>query len=131
MISFDEYIRKLDERLKKYIPPKGEWNPPEQAVYGVKDLYNVPLEKAKRLQFKAVKFQFKRHYEENKFYRKLCENQNVNLNDIRSYDDLKKRVPLLPDPEKMIVKRIMSELKGEDPRHRLFVLHKKREFERD
>ena len=47
------------------------------------------------------------------------------------YEDLKKRVPLLPDPEKMIVKRIMSELKGEDPRHRLFVLHKKREFERD
>ena len=45
------------------------------------------------------------------------------------YEDLKKRVPLLPDPEKMIFKRIMIELKGEDPRHRLFALHKKREDE--
>lgn len=44
-----------------------------------------------------------------------------------SYEDLKTRVPLLPDPEKMIVKRIMTELKGEDPRHRLFAMHKKRE----
>lgn len=46
-----------------------------------------------------------------------------------SYEDLKKRVPLLPDPEKMIIKRIMVELKGEDPRHRLFAVHRKREDE--
>jgi len=96
MISFGEYIKKLDERLQRYIPPKEDWNPPEQAVYGVKDLYNVPLEKAKRLQFKAVKFQFKRHYEKNRFYRKLCEIHNVDPDDIKSYDDLKK-IPLLQD----------------------------------
>ena len=47
-----------------------------------------------------------------------------------SYSDLKTRVQLLPDPEKMIVKRIMVELKGDDPRHRLFALHKSREDER-
>jgi len=44
-----------------------------------------------------------------------------------SYEDLKKRVTLLPNPEKMVVKRIMTELKGDDPRHRLFVLHKKKD----
>jgi len=44
-----------------------------------------------------------------------------------SYEDLKKRVSLLPNPEKMIAKRIMVELKGDDPRHRLFALHKKLE----
>jgi len=48
------------------------------------------------LQFKAVKFQFKRHYEKNRFYRKLCETHNVDPDDIKSYDDLKK-IPLLQD----------------------------------
>ncbi len=38
----------------------------------------------------------------------------------KSFDDLKKRVPLLPDPEKMIVKRILDELKDRD-KYRIFV----------
>ncbi len=37
-----------------------------------------------------------------------------------SYDDLKKRVNLMPDPKKMIVKRIMQELSGKE-KHLLFV----------
>lgn len=37
-----------------------------------------------------------------------------------TFDDLKKRVKLLPDPKKAIAKRIISELEGEE-KHRLFV----------
>jgi len=37
-----------------------------------------------------------------------------------SFDDLKKRVVMLPDPKKMIIKRILDELQSKD-RHRLFV----------
>lgn len=37
-----------------------------------------------------------------------------------SFESLKKRVPLLPDPEKMIVKRIMDELLDKD-KYRIFV----------
>jgi putative nucleotide binding protein len=37
-----------------------------------------------------------------------------------SFDELKKRIPLLPDPEKMIVKRILEELKDKD-KYRIFV----------
>jgi putative nucleotide binding protein len=37
-----------------------------------------------------------------------------------SFDDIKKRVTLLPDPEKMIVKRILDELEDKD-RFRIFV----------
>ena len=37
-----------------------------------------------------------------------------------SFDDLKKRVPLLPDPEKMIVRRILDELENKD-KYRIFV----------
>ncbi len=38
----------------------------------------------------------------------------------KDFEDLKKRVKLLPDPEKAIIKRIISELKEED-KYRLFV----------
>jgi putative nucleotide binding protein len=37
-----------------------------------------------------------------------------------SFEDLQNRVSMLPDPRKMIVKRIIKELEGAD-RHRLFV----------
>lgn len=37
-----------------------------------------------------------------------------------SFDDIKKRVKLMPDPEKIIVKRIMAELEGQE-KHLLFV----------
>jgi len=38
----------------------------------------------------------------------------------KNFDDLRTRVKLMPDPEKIIVKRIIKELKGED-KHKLFV----------
>ncbi len=37
-----------------------------------------------------------------------------------SFDNLKKRVKLMPDPEKAIIKRILAELEGKE-KHRLFV----------
>jgi putative nucleotide binding protein len=37
-----------------------------------------------------------------------------------SFEDIKKRVPLLPDPEKMVIRRIMEELDDKD-KYRLFV----------
>ncbi|MBN2042184.1 MAG: DUF655 domain-containing protein [Candidatus Aenigmarchaeota archaeon] len=40
--------------------------------------------------------------------------------DFESFSDLKKRVSMLPDPEKMIIKRIMEELQDMD-KYRIFV----------
>ena len=37
-----------------------------------------------------------------------------------SFDDIKKRVKLMPDPEKAIIRRIMAELSGKE-KHRIFV----------
>lgn len=37
-----------------------------------------------------------------------------------SFNDIKKRVPLLPDPEKMVIKRIIEELQDRD-KYRIFV----------
>jgi len=40
--------------------------------------------------------------------------------DFESFDDLKNRVKLMPDPEKAIIKRILKEIEGEE-KHRIFV----------
>jgi len=37
-----------------------------------------------------------------------------------SFEDIKKRVHLIPDPEKLILKRVLKELEG-DEKHKLFV----------
>lgn len=38
----------------------------------------------------------------------------------KSFDDIKKRIPLLPDPEKMVVRRIVEEIDDKD-KFRIFV----------
>lgn len=45
------------------------------------------------------------------------------VEEFESLEDLKERVPLLPDPEKMIKERIMDELRGET-KHYLFTVPK-------
>lgn len=39
----------------------------------------------------------------------------------KDFDDLKKRIKLLPDPKSSVVKRILQELENEEERYRLFV----------
>lgn len=40
--------------------------------------------------------------------------------DFESFDDIKKRVKLMPDPETVVIKRVLSELQGKE-KYRLFV----------
>ena len=94
-ITFDEYIKKFDERVAKYIPPKKDWTVADNAIYGPKDQYRVPVKKAKELQFKAIKYQFKNHYENNHIYNGFCKEKKVTVGDIKTYNDLEK-IPLLP-----------------------------------
>ena len=51
------------------------------------------------------------------------------VKEFESFEDLKKRVPLLPNPEKMISKRIIDELQDND-KYRVFVprIEKKKRF---
>ncbi|MCJ7571422.1 MAG: hypothetical protein MUO82_06055 [Candidatus Thermoplasmatota archaeon] len=95
-IDYDEYIKKFDSRVAKYIPPKNEWTPADYAVYGPKDLFRVPLKESKELQFNAIKYQFKRHFEQNKMYHGFCKDKKVTPDDIKKYDDLEK-IPLIPN----------------------------------
>jgi len=38
-----------------------------------------------------------------------------------SFEDVKKRVPLMPDPKKIVMKRILEELREKDLKHYIFV----------
>jgi putative nucleotide binding protein len=38
-----------------------------------------------------------------------------------SFEDIKKRIGMLPDPKRMIVKRILQEIQNKNERHRIFV----------
>jgi hypothetical protein len=95
-INYDEYIKKFDSCVSKYIPKINEWTPADYAVYGPKDLFKVPLNEAKELQFNAIKYQFKRHFEQNKMYHTFCKDMKVVPDDIKIYDDLEK-IPLIPN----------------------------------
>jgi hypothetical protein len=86
----------LRERLAKYIPPKEEWTPVDEALYGVEDIYNVPDDKVKKLRENAIRYSFKHHYEGNKFYHEYCKDRGVKPDDIKSEEDFKK-IPLIPD----------------------------------
>ncbi len=46
--------------------------------------------------------------------------QERKVKPFESFEDLKKRVPLLPNPEKTVIKRVMEELEDKD-KYRLFV----------
>ncbi len=89
-------VRRLDERLANYIPPRDTWTPADEALYKPVDLYRVPVEEAREMQLKAIKFTFISHYNNNYFYHKYCKERTVHPDDIRTVDDFDK-IPLIPD----------------------------------
>ena len=89
-------IKRLNERLARYIPPRETWTPAEDALFKPIDLYRVPVEDARAMQLRAIKHTFTRHYQLNQFYREYCEGRGFTPEDIRMYDDLEK-IPLIPD----------------------------------
>jgi long-chain-fatty-acid---luciferin-component ligase len=85
----------LREGLAKFIPPSDHWTPIDKALYGVDDIFNVPEEEAKRLRLNAIKYSFRHHYENNKFYHEYCKDKNIKPDDIKTEKDFKK-IPLIP-----------------------------------
>lgn len=94
--DFETYIKKFESLVTKYIPPKEQWTPSDYATYGPKDIYRVPDKTAKELCFEAIKYQFKRHYENNNIYNKFCKTRNFSIDKLKNYEDLEK-IPLIPD----------------------------------
>ena len=81
-------IRRLDEQLAQYIPPRENWNPADESLYKPVDLYRVTPDEAQGMQLKAIKYTFTHHYNNNNFYHRYCEIRNVRPDDIKTVDDL-------------------------------------------
>jgi len=53
---------------------------------------------------------------------------NRKKGEFKSFEDIKKRIKLMPDPMNAVIKRIMEELETESIRYRLFVAGPVRRF---
>jgi long-chain-fatty-acid---luciferin-component ligase len=89
-------ITKLNRLLADYIPPQDTWSPADKALYKPVDLFRVPCDEALEIQLKAIKHAFTHHYNNNKFYHKYCEEEDIRPGDIKTVDDLD-TIPLVPD----------------------------------
>jgi len=92
----EDRVKRLNQRLARYIPPRETWTPADEALYNPPDLFRVPVDEARTMQFKAIKYAFTRHYNNNSFYHEYCTTRGVSPSDIKTVDDLLK-IPLIPD----------------------------------
>ncbi|TFG57035.1 MAG: hypothetical protein E4H30_02020 [Methanomassiliicoccus sp.] len=96
LMGYADYLNGFEKLVTGYVPERSSWGPPEHALYGPPDPYRVPTEEANDLCFKAIKFQFDRHFHNNRMYHDFCLESNVCPEDITSFQDLCK-VPLIPN----------------------------------
>lgn len=88
------YKEKIDNLLRDYIPSSIS-NPVEEALYNAKGVFSLSRKEMDEYRFKAVKYAFKHHYENNNFYREMCKENKISPDDIKSIDDFAK-IPRLP-----------------------------------
>ena len=69
------YVTQLNKLLAPYLPPRDAWNPADEVIYQPRELYRVPLEEARDMQLKAIKYTFTHHYNNNDFYRKYLRDE--------------------------------------------------------
>jgi hypothetical protein len=86
----------LSEMLSKYVPPKENWTPVDEALYKFKDISNVDPKIGDKLRFDAIKYAFTLHYNKNKNYFSYCKTMGVSPKDIQEEKDLFK-IPLIAD----------------------------------
>ena len=77
-----------------YIPPKNTWTPPDEALYGVKDLFTIPKDEADRLRYKAIKYSFSHYYNSCDWYHRYCNEFDFNPGELKKPEDLEK-IPLV------------------------------------
>ena len=92
MLEYD-FMEKFNERAKDYIVPIE--SPVDEAVYKPKSFFSISKKEADEYKYKAIKYAFKHHYENNAFYHKLCKEKGIKPDDIKSIDDFVK-IPLIP-----------------------------------
>lgn len=94
MLELHDYKEKIDGLLQNYIPSQIS-NPVEEALYTPKSIFSLSRKEADEYKFKAIKYAFKHHYENNSFYRDMCKENEISPDDIKNVDDFVK-IPRLP-----------------------------------
>lgn len=90
----NDVMERLNQRLQSYIPASIS-APNEEALYAAESIYGMPKKEADEYKLKAIRYIFRHHYDNNKFYREICREQDVSPDAIKSIDDFSK-IPLLP-----------------------------------
>jgi long-chain-fatty-acid---luciferin-component ligase len=96
MTSLAAYMDEFESYVGDYIPPRHTWTPVDEALYGPRSLFDIPLAEAEGMQFKAIRYAFVHHYTHNTTYRGFCQEQGVSPDQIRGPEDLTK-IPLISD----------------------------------
>ena len=94
MTVSNQYIE-IKKVLDKFVTPKSSWNPVEKALFTPNKFF-TNYKKNQEMLLPAIKHSFKHHYENNVLFKKLCEVDNVTVDNIKTLDDIKK-IPLLLD----------------------------------
>ena len=83
-------------RLNTLVTDRTQWTKVDEAIYGVDNLFRVDKAKAQKLLLEAIRYSFRYHFENNAFYRRFCQGENITPDVIKDYSDLV-RIPLIPD----------------------------------
>ena len=89
-----QYVE-IKKVLDKFVTPKESWSPIEKALFTPEKFF-TNYKKNQELLLPAIKHSFSHHYENNVLYKRLCEVDNISVDNIKTLDDAKK-IPLLPD----------------------------------
>ena len=88
-------IVEINKKLGKFITSKESWNPVEKNLFTMNS-YFTNYNKNHEMSFDAIKYSFNHHYNNNLLYKRLCEINNIQPDNIKTLNDVNK-IPLLPD----------------------------------
>lgn len=81
--------------FERFIPPKEEWTPVDAALHTPETFFR-DYATTQELLFPAIQHTFRRHYENNFLYHRICDLHKITPEAIQTTEDLRK-IPLLPD----------------------------------
>jgi len=76
--------------------PRDQWTTVDSMIYGWSDYFKQKKEVVEKTRFKAIKESLEFHYDNSRFYNRLCKEYDFKPGDVKSLRDFVK-VPMLPD----------------------------------
>ena len=76
-------IVEINKKLGKFITSKESWNPVEKNLFTMNS-YFTNYNKNHEMSFDAIKYSFNHHYNNNLLYKRLCEINNIQPDNINT-----------------------------------------------